>query len=61
MSDDLKVWWVFGIDQYYPCGGLGDLKGTFETEKEADWYANKIDTDFDNVEVLDISSRLGNF
>lgn len=35
----MKRYLVFSFDQYYPCGGWNDFKGSFDTYEEA--YAFK--------------------
>ena len=36
-----KKYIVFGYDQYYPLGGLSDLKESFSSSEEAVDYINK--------------------
>jgi hypothetical protein len=31
----MKIWWLFGIEHYYPSGGIDDLLSTHHTEEEA--------------------------
>jgi hypothetical protein len=58
--DKLRVWWVLVWDDYYPEGGLGNVRATFLTKGEADIFAATIDTQWGvNVEVVDISRKLG--
>lgn len=41
MAEKLKRWWVFAGDTYYPCGGMGDFRGSFDTEKDAELFVKK--------------------
>lgn len=52
MNEDLKLWWVFAGEQYYPSSALGDLKGTFHTEPEADTFAATLTRDWVKVEFV---------
>lgn len=42
---------LFGGDQYYPCGGIGDFKGSYKTLEEAlakaegEWVLDGFDGD----------------
>ena len=36
-----KRYLVFGFDEYYPCGGLGDLEGSFDTIEDAIAFIKK--------------------
>ena len=54
----MKVWWVFGYDEYYPGGGLGDLRDSFLTEEEAKEFAKSIYSGWDVVEVINITEYL---
>lgn len=53
---------VFAYDTYYPCGGMNDLKGHFQTEAEARAFALSFykegDASFpDYVEIFDIKEN----
>lgn len=37
----MKIYWVTGHDQYYPLGGLDNVKATFETYEEAVEYVEE--------------------
>ena len=53
-----RRYWVFVMTQYYPSGGLSDIKATFESKKEAIHYAKEHDkTKYDWVEILDVNHR----
>lgn len=39
-----KRFLVFGITNYYPCGGLDDLDDSFDTIEEARDYVNGVNT-----------------
>lgn len=54
----MKIWWVFAIEQYYPSGGMDDLKGTFETEEEAKEFSKKYVKDYERVEIINIACRI---
>ena len=54
----MNIWWVFGYDNYYPCGGLDDLRGSFPTEEEAKEFASSIYSGWDVVEVINITEHL---
>ena len=42
---------VFCFDQYYPCGGMEDFKGSFDDFEEATAFAGK--QEFDYCQVWD--------
>lgn len=45
MTHDFKKrYWVFGIEEYYPAGGIDDVEDTFDTLAEAELF-------FDNRRV----------
>ena len=54
----MNIWWVFGYDNYYPCGGLDDLRGSFPTEEEAKEFASSIYSGWDVVGVINITEHL---
>ena len=54
----MKIWWVFAFDGYYPSGGIEDLSGSFPTEEEAEEFAQLIYSDWDNVQVINITEHL---
>lgn len=54
----MKVFWVVAYDQYYPDGGLDNVRKTFATRAEAEEYAKTV-KDYDHVEVHDVRSMLG--
>lgn len=45
----MKKYIVFGYDQYYPAGGLGDVVGSFDTLDEAKEYIKNDRCDFNDV------------
>ncbi len=49
---------VFAFDNYYPCGGMADSKGTFHTSTEAFDFARAIrkESSYDYVEVYDTAT-----
>ncbi len=58
-----KVWWVLTWYDYYPSSGLGNVKRTFSTWTEAQEYveflqSEKSDTEYDKVEIVNISDYL---
>lgn len=56
----MNIWWVFGYDQYYPGGALGDLLKTFDNEADARRFAVGADEEYDFVDVvnvIDVSSE----
>ncbi len=50
----MKKYWVFGFDQYYPSGGMGDFIDSFEVESDAEKCKNDNKNKYDYVEVVDI-------
>jgi hypothetical protein len=52
-----KIWWVIGVNQYYPWGGLSDVKSTHETEEQAQTAAEAIKSEWTFVEVVNIRER----
>jgi hypothetical protein len=44
-----KKYILFQYDQYYPSGGLGDIRGSFDTLEEAKEYAVKHRHDYNDV------------
>ena len=54
----MNVFWVLAYDQYYPSGGLGNVKRTFSSWEEAVEYTETIQG-YDYVEIQDVSSMLG--
>lgn len=59
----MKRYLVFGHDVYYPCGGINDLIGSFETEEEINEYftekmnnKEKYFSECDYYQVLDIQT-----
>lgn len=50
----MKRYLLFAWDQYYPSGGMNDLKGEFDTEQEAKGYAiNSSCAMYDHIELYD--------
>ena len=47
----MKRYWLFGCRQYYPNGGLDDLRGTFDKYEDCLYY---IDTQFNEIDRDDI-------
>ena len=66
MSERDKRFLVFGYDQYYPSGGLGDLEGSFDTVNEAVIFMKKGkpmknykgDTIYSSSEFYDVYDRI---
>jgi len=58
---ELKLWWVYCYDNYYPSPELGDVRGMFYTEDEAIQYAAECRREcrYDYVEVEYIGKRIG--
>ena len=54
----MKIWWIIAYDEYYPCGGLDDLIGSYETEREAKEHAKSIYSGWDVVKVINITGHL---
>jgi hypothetical protein len=56
----MKVWWVYGWNQYYPSPCLGDLVDTFSTYAEAYAFAAGLQDsgNVNYVDIVDISDRL---
>lgn len=50
-----KNFWVFGINNYYPRGGLNDIYGTFDTLENAKKFVKNIH--FDWIEIFDVNKR----
>lgn len=38
----MKIWWVTAWQNYYPDGGLDNIKGSFSTKEEAEEFAEKL-------------------
>ena len=55
---DLRVWWVFACDNYYPSSGNGNLHSTYFTEEEARAVAKLLEDKYDRVDVENISRHL---
>lgn len=56
--EDKKVWFVFGCDQYYPCGGMADFMESFYTEEEAIEFKEKNVNVYDYITITNISDVL---
>lgn len=54
----IRRYWVEATHQYYPSGGLDDIKGQFITRELADSYADSIRGSYDHVSVHDILNML---
>lgn len=50
----MKPFWVFAYDQYYPSGGMGDLKASYDTRKEAEERKKQLEGSYDYVDIIDI-------
>ena len=58
----MKRYFVFAHDQFYPNGGIRDLKGTFDDYSEAKKKANELSLSFDVSYVYDsLKNKLGIF
>lgn len=55
-----KPWLILAYDNYYPDGGLNNVKCCFETEELAEDYlaGTKIRQQYDYVEVVNIFDEL---
>ena len=55
MSDELKNkrYLLFGGDTYYPCGGMSDLSGSFDTLEAAEESAKNQEHEFDWYHIYD--------
>lgn len=51
-----KNYWVFGIETYYPQGGLDDLCGTFDTLKDAREFTKRINYTY--IQIFDVNKRV---
>lgn len=49
MEGGYKKYILFQYDQYYPCGGLEDIQGSYDTLDEATKLAKEIESDFNEV------------
>lgn len=38
----MKIWWVTAWQNYYPDGGLDNIKGSFSTKEEAEEFAKTL-------------------
>ncbi len=47
----MKKYIVFAYCDYYPCGGLGDMQGSFDTIKEA--RESVKGSYYDNIDIID--------
>lgn len=56
---NLKVWWVLAWDQYYPKGSLDNVRSTHSSFEEAEGEISALRAAFDNVEIINISDKLG--
>lgn len=54
LSSPMKRFMVFAGDSYYPAGGIGDFRGSFDTEEEARSAIAKMGRDWH--ECLDTST-----
>lgn len=41
-----RLYYVFAGDQYYPTSGLGDYRGAFETQEDAERYVKNCRCDW---------------
>ena len=51
---DLRIWWVFKNENYYPSYGLDDLQKTFKTKAEAIEFAKTIEEESTKVQIINI-------
>ena len=61
MADLNKRYWLFTIEQYYPSGGLGDVRQTFDTIEEAEEKFQKIKNDewgLMKIQIFDSERRV---
>jgi hypothetical protein len=52
----MKIFWVLGWDQYYPCDD--NFLASFDNEGDAQEYISLQDKYFDHYEIVNISDRL---
>lgn len=56
-----KRYMVFAMEQYYPCGGLVDVKTSFDVKDEAIRYLNEVYCDwgyvFDRIEGITVHDK----
>lgn len=56
----MKIYWVFGWDQFYPNGGLRNLLRTFDTWVEAnDYRVDVAAKKWDHTQLVNIEKHLG--
>ena len=52
----MKVYWVLGYDDYYPCGD--NFLESFDNEGDAQEYISQQNKYYDHYEIVNISNRL---
>lgn len=45
---------VFAMDTYYPSGGMGDFKGSFNTREEAEIEGDNLRKYYDHIDIVDM-------
>lgn len=53
MKEEIKKFIIFAYNDYYPNGGLDDMKDSFDTLKEAIAEAKKEYKSMDFIEIVD--------
>lgn len=51
-------YFVFASYHYYPSGGMGDLKGKFQTKEQAMNFMDEIENTFDVVDYYDMLKEM---
>ena len=57
----MKRFLVFAYDDYYPSGGLADIRGEFDTLEELHEKLPEFFENWEYVEVLDLQERCQRF
>jgi hypothetical protein len=51
-------YFVFASEHYYPSGGMGDLRGKFQTKEQAMNFMDEIENTFDVVDYYDMLKEM---
>ena len=57
----MKRFWLFHRYHYYPCDGMEDFKGSYDSLQEAEGAIPKEEYKFDWVQILDVEERTVHF
>lgn len=49
VGKEIKRYWLFGGEYYYPNGGMADFKGDFDSAIQAEKYAAKKEYDWFHI------------